>query len=404
MQITKYIYMMIFSFLVVSSTTYSARIKDITNLAGVRENQLVGYGLVVGLDGTGDKVNQTPFTQQSFLNMLQQFGIRLPLGVNLQLKNVAAVALSTNLPPFAKVGQKLDVTIASLGNATSLRGGELLLTPLRGADGQVYGMAQGSVIVSGFGAQGADGSKVTVNVTSSGRIPNGATVEKVIDMPFVKDGAIVFELLQADFTTAERIEQVINKEFKRKVAHALDASSIRVKVGNLPYDTSYVPVYHGDVASSMKGEDQDYYANERYQKYQMAQYVPIIARIENLTLDPAEVRAKVIVNSRTGTIVVDQNVYISPVAVAHGNLSVVVSERPYVSQPNAFSNGKTVKGSASDININQNQNRAFVFAPGASLNDLVNAINTVGAAPGDVIAILEAIKSAGALHADLEVI
>lgn len=381
---------------------YSTRIKDITNLAGVRENQLVGYGLVVGLDGTGDRVNQTPFTQQSFVNMLLQFGIRLPASVNLQLKNVAAVALSTSLPPFAKPGQKLDITVASLGNASSLRSGELLMTPLRGADGQVYAVAQGSVVVSGFGAQGSDGSKVIVNSTGSGRIPNGATVEKNIEMPFVKNGAITFELSEPDFTTAQRVEEAINHEFGARVAHALDASSIRVKVHSLHFDPNDEPVYHGDTVSP-KGEEQSYQENY-YDKRLMSQYVPIISRIENIKLQPADIRARVIANSRTGTIVVDQNVTISPVAVAHGNLSVVISERPFVSQPNALSNGKTVTGSASDININQTQNHAFVFAPGASLNDLVNAINTVGAAPGDIIAILEAIKAAGALHADLEII
>lgn len=393
---------LLISLSLLASLSYAARIKDITNLAGVRHNQLVGYGLVVGLDGTGDKVNQTPFTQQSFTNMLLQFGIRLPVGVNMQLKNVAAVALSASLPPFAKPGQKLDLTVASLGNATSLRSGELLMTPLRGADGQVYAVAQGSVVVSGFGAQGSDGSKVIVNSTSSGRIPNGATVEKNVDMPFVKDGAIIFELSEADFTTAERIEQAINREFGRKVAHALDASSVRVKIDNLRLDPRDIPVYHGD-AVSPKAEEQ-VYQDSYYDKRLMSQYVPIISRIENIKLEPADVRAKVIANSRTGTIVVDQNVTISPVAVSHGNLSVVISERPFVSQPGAFSNGKTVTGSASDININQTQNHAFLFAPGASLSDLVNTINTVGAAPGDIIAILEAIKSAGALHADLEII
>lgn len=401
MRLMKYL-LLIICLSVSVSISSASRIKDITNLAGVRENQLVGYGLVVGLDGTGDRVNQAPFTSQSFTNMLLQFGIKLPIGVNLQLKNVAAVALSASLPPFSKVGQKLDITVASLGNATSLRSGELLMTPLRGADGQIYAMAQGSVVVSGFGAQGSDGSKVIVNSTSSGRIPNGATVEKTIYMPFVQDGAIVFELTQPDFTTAERIEQAINHEFGRKVAKALDPGSVRVRINNLPMDYTDTPTYRGDTAS-YKGEEESYQSNY-YDRRLMSQYVPIISKIENINLSPADIRAKVIANSRTGTIVVDQNVTISPVAVSHGNLSVVISERPFVSQPNALSNGNTVVGKASDININTTQNHAFVFAPGASLNDLVNAINNVGAAPGDIIAILEAIKSAGALHADLEII
>lgn len=388
--------------------TYAMRIKDITNIAGVRDNQLVGYGLVVGLDGTGDRVNQTPFTQQSFINMLLQFGIRIPFGANMQLRNIAAVALSASLPPFAKPGQKLDLTVASLGNATSLRGGELLMTSLRGADGQVYAVAQGSVVVSGFGAQGNDGSKVIVNVTSSGRIPNGATVEKAVDMPFVQDGAVTFELIKPDFTTAEIVEKAINKEFGKKVARAQDASSIKVKIDRLPVDPMDVPNYHSDTTyykdqeiSSTTSQGSHTHTTPPFLR---SRYVPIISRIENINIQVAPVRAKVVVNSRTGTIVVDQNVEISPVAVSHGNLSVVISERPFVSQPNAFSNGATVAGTASDINVNQSQNRAFVFAPGASLNDLVNAINNVGAAPGDIIAILEAIKAAGALHADLEVI
>lgn len=389
----------------VTSVLYAARIKDIANIAGIRDNQLVGYGLVVGLDGTGDRVTQTPFTQQTFLNMLLEFGIRLPVGTNLQLKNVAAVALSANLPPFAKPGQRIDVTVASLGNATSIRGGELLLTALRGADGQTYANAQGSVVVSGFGALGADGSKVSVNVTSSGRIPNGATVEKVIDMPYVQEGSVTFELIQPDFSTVQKMETAINAEFGKRVATAVDGSSVRVKINNLLSDYSgfkqspNVRLYKDEATSGGTAAPTHYYDDAL-----MSKYVPIISRIENIQMDPAETRAKVIVNSRTGTIVVDANVSISPVAVSHGNLTVVVSERPYVSQPNAFANGKTVKGSASDININQQQNRAFVFAPGASLNDLVRAINDVGAAPGDVIAILEAIKSAGALHADLEII
>lgn len=374
------------------SISYATRIKDITTLQGVRENQLVGYGLVVGLDGTGDRVNQTPFTQQSFNNMLMQFGIRLPVGANLQLKNVAAVAVSASLQPFAKPGQLMDVTVSSLGNAASLRGGQLIMTPLRGADGQVYAVAQGSVVVSGFGAHGNDGSKVIVNSTSTGRIMNGATVEKTIEMPFVHDGAVTFELAEPDFTTAVKIERAINIEFGRKVANALDANSVQVRVGD---------IYAG--AISYKGEDVE--VQERMNDRRlMSTYVPIISRIENLLVQPAAVSARVVINSRTGTIVVDQNVAISTVAVSHGNLSVVVSEKPFVSQPNAFASGKTVTGSASDININQQPSRAFVFSAGATLNDLVNAINNVGAAPGDIIAILEAIKAAGALHAEIEVI
>lgn len=416
------LFFIVSSLLIIFTPASATRIKDITNIAGIRENQLIGYGLVVGLTNTGDRVNQGNFTQQTFRNMLLQFGIRIPIGINLQLQNVAAVAINASLPPFANLGQKIDVTISSLGNASSLRGGELLLTPLRGADGQVYAMAQGAIVVSGFGAQGGDGSKVIVNVPSSGRIPNGATVEKTIEMPYVKEGAITFELKQPDFTTAEKVQLAINKEFGKNIARALNASDISVKMDNFPFEESDIPVYQGDGYSvhnlgggGYKGDgDSSYnsYGDARrrselsqfYQRRLMRRYVPVIARIENINVEPAEVSARVIVNSRTGTIVVGQNVFISPVAVSHGNLSVVISESPFVSQPNAFANGRTVTGTASNINVNQNQNHAFVFAPGASLQDLVNAINAVGAAPGDLIAILEAIKSAGALHATMEVI
>jgi flagellar P-ring protein precursor FlgI len=370
----------------------AARIKDITNIAGIRDNQLVGYGLVVGLNSTGDKVNQAPFTQQSFTNMLLQFGIRLPNNANLQLRNVAAVAISATLPPFVRLGQKIDIAISSIGNATSLMGGTLLMAPLKGADGKVYAMAQGGVVVAGFGAQGSDGSKVTVNVPSSGSIPNGATVEDTIEMPFVHDGKITFELAQPDFTTAEMIEQVINHEMGHKVAHTLDAGAVAVNVDD--YETG------SSMGGSYKGEGPEVETHT----HSIGRFVALISRIENLTLAPAHGKAKVIVNSRTGTIVAGEDVTIEPVAVTHGNLSVVVTERPYVSQPNAFSNGKTVKGKASDIAINQAASRAFVFDPGPSLSELVEAINRVGAAPGDVIAILEAVKAAGALHADMEVI
>jgi flagellar P-ring protein precursor FlgI len=319
----------------------------------------------------------------------------MPTSGNSQLKNVAAVALSANLPPFARNGQKIDVTILSMGNATSLRGGSLLMAPLKGADGKVYAMSQGSVVVSGFGAQGSDGSKVTVNVTSSGTIPNGATVENTIDTPFIKDGMITFQLTQPDFTTAERMEQAINHEFGFPVAHALDASAIAINAGRLAPLRPKEGVYRG-----YKGEELADNPNDVDQ----SRYVPFISRIENIELKPADVKAKVIVNSRTGTIVIGSNVTIAPVAVSHGNLSVIVTERPYVSQPQAFSNGKTVTGKASNINITQQQERAFVFAPGSSLNDLVDAVNSVGAAPGDLISILEAVKAAGALTADLEVI
>ena len=374
----------------------SARIKDLANIAGVRDNQLVGYGLVVGLDGTGDKTSQSPFTQQTFRNMLVQFGIKMPANRSFELKNVAAVAISAKLPPFSKIGQTIDITVSSLGNSTSLRGGELLMAELRGADNQVYAVAQGSVIVSGFGAQGSDGSKVTVNSTSSGRIPNGATIEKAIAPPFVKNGIITFELLEPDFSTATAVARAINKKFNKTIAKPTDASSINVNLR--PYVRAvYLNAEHNYKDEIMHQTTPDGPIN-------LGDYVKYISRIENILVNPASSRARIIVNSRTGTIVIDENVMISPVAVAHGNLSVVVSEKPFVSQPNAFAEGRTVEGTASDISINQQPGRAFLLQTGISLKDLVDEINRVGAAPGDIISILEAVKAAGALHADLEII
>lgn len=381
--------------LALTTTTHAARIKDLTRIAGVRDNQLVGYGLVVGLDGTGDRTSQAPFTQQTFRNMLVQFGIKIPSNVNFELKNVAAVAVSAKLPPFAKVGQTIDINVSSIGNATSLRGGELLMAPLKGADSQTYAVAQGSVIVSGFGIQGSDGSKVSVNTTSSGRIPNGATIENVIPPPFVQDGFVTFHLNEPDFTTAERIAKIINKKFHHPIAKSIDASAITVDLNQL--------VSNSKQSSRIYKDDEDDVSTETNQT-DFSSYIHPISAIENLTLTPAMSKAKIIVNSRTGTIVIDENVVISPVAVSHGSLSVVISEHQSVSQPAVLSGGTTVSQSASDISVNQSQNRAFVLKTGTSLKELVDEINRVGAAPGDIISILEAIKAAGALHAELEVI
>lgn len=364
-------------FIFAIQTCQATRIKDITSLAGIRENQLVGYGLVVGLDGTGDRTAIAPFTEQSFRNMLLQFGVRMPQGDAMQLRNVAAVAVSAKLPPFARIGQKIDITVSSLGNAPSLRGGTLLMIPLRGADNQIYAMAQGNVVISGFGARGQDGSKVTVNTTATGLVPEGATVEKTIEMPYMRDGMIVFELNQPDFTTSQRIAETINQELGYTAAQPMDAGAVAVKLNN-----------------KVRKDD---FLNHNAQ-------VNFISDLENLPVHPGTVAAKVIVNARSGTIVVGQDVSISPVAVMHGNLTVAVTEDPNVSQPNAFSQGKTVVTKNSSININQQKAHAFVLKPGASLKNLVDAINHAGAAPGDLIEILQAIKQAGALHAELEVI
>lgn len=345
------------------------RIKDVARVAGVRANQLVGYGLVVGLDGSGDQTSQAPFTVQSMKNMLAQFGIVLPPGVNPQLKNVAAVSIHAELPPFAKAGQSIDITVASIGNAKSLRGGSLLMTPLKGADGRVYAIAQGNVIVSGFGAEGSDGSRVTVNVPSSGRIPNGATIERAAPTVFGGVNGIVFNLHRPDFTTANRVVLAVNDMVGMGTAKALDAGSIQVQS---PIDP--------------------------------AQRVAFVSMLENLTLEPGMAAAKVIINSRTGTVVIGSHVRVTAAAVTHGSLTVTIKEQLQVSQPNALGQGQTVIAPNSQIEIEEEENRMFLFQEGVTLNEVVRAVNQVGAAPGDLVAILEALKQAGALRAELVVI
>lgn len=356
--------------LLVTSTIVNAeRIKDIASIAGVRNNQLVGYGIVVGLDGTGDQTTQTPFTVQSLRNMLAQNGIALPPGANPQLKNIAAVSIHAELPAFAKVGQTIDVTVSSIGNAKSLRGGSLLMSPLKGADGKVYAVAQGNLVVSGFGAA-ADGSSVTVNVPSAGRIPNGATVERVVGTPFSSGNSIVLNLHRADFTTATQTATAINRVVGPATAQAIDGTSIRVSA---PHDK--------------------------------AQRVAFVSLLENLQVTTGDVAAKVIVNSRTGTVVIGKNVRVKPAAISHGSLVVTISSNPIVSQPGPLAQaGETVVVPQSDITIEESDNKMFLFNPGVSLNEIVRAVNQVGAAPGDLVAILEALKQAGALSAELIVI
>ncbi|UAW97435.1 flagellar basal body P-ring protein FlgI [Halopseudomonas nanhaiensis] len=345
------------------------RLKDIASIAGVRSNQLIGYGLVVGLDGSGDQTSQTPFTAQTFNNMLTQFGITVPPGTRIQTKNVAAVAIHADLPPFARPGQTIDITVSSLGNAKSLRGGSLLMSPLKGIDGQVYAIAQGNLVVGGFGAEGADGSRITVNVPSVGRIPGGATVERAVTSPFASGDSLTFNLNRPDFTTAKRVVDQINDTFGPGVAQALDGGSIRVRA---PLDPN--------------------------------QRVDYLSMVENLQIEQGNAAAKVIINSRTGTIVIGQDVRVKPAAVTHGGLTVTITENPQVSQPNAFSAGQTVVTPSSQINIEEGDSRMFVFNPGVSLDEIVRAVNQVGAAPGDLMAILEALKQAGALNADLVII
>lgn len=346
------------------------RVKDLATVAGVRPNQLTGYGLVVGLDGTGDQTSQTPFTVQSVRNMLSTFGIEVPDNVNPQLRNVAAVSLTAELPAFAKQGQQIDVTVSSLGNATSLRGGTLIMAPLMGADGQVYAMAQGSVVVSGFGVEAQDGSSISVNIPSAGRIPNGATVEREVPNNFAEQEYITLNLHAPDFTTAHRMTEVINDNFGANTALPLDATSVRVESPSDPQ-----------------------------------QRIAFVSVLENLRVDPGEGPARVIINSRTGTVVIGANVRVGPAAVSHGSLTVRIRERPFVSQPSPFSEGETVVLPRSEIEVEQPEDaNMFMFDPGVGLDQIVQAVNEVGAAPGDLVAILEALDRAGALQAQLVVI
>ncbi len=351
------------------SEVHAERIKDLSSVQGMRDNQLIGYGLVVGLDGSGDSVGQVSFTSQSLKNMLSQLGIVIPPGVNPQPKNVAAVILHATLPPFIKKGQTIDVTASSIGNAKSLRGGTLLMSPLKGADGKVYAVAQGSLLVGGLGVEGSDGSSITINVPSVGRIPKGAIIERTINNSLGYTNKLTLNLFTADFTTASRMSDAINTTFGQGTAKAIDPISIEV----------LAPVSQSDK-------------------------IAFLSMIENITVDPGEAAARVIINSRTGTVVISSAVRVSAAAVSHGNLVVTIQENKEVSQPNSFSqNGSTEVVADSQIDVISEDNRMFVFDPGVDLNDIVRAVNKVGAAPGDLVAILEALKMAGALHAELVV-
>jgi flagellar P-ring protein precursor FlgI len=346
------------------------RVKDLASVQGVRSNQLVGYGLVVGLDGTGDQTSQTPFTLQSIKNMLIRYGVTIPPGTNPQLKNVAAVTVHADLPPFSKPGQMIDVTVSSIGNAGSLRGGSLIMTPLLGADGQVYAMAQGSLVVGGFGISGKDGSRIAVNVPSAGRVPNGATVERSVPTGFDATPFVILNLHSPDFTTSARLVEGINKLLGDATAQAVDGVSVKVVA---PIDPN--------------------------------QRIAYLSTLEQIEIEPGDAPARVIVNSRTGTVVIGSHVRVMPAAVAHGSLSVTITERASVSQPYEFSRqGETVVVPESTLSADQPQARMFVFDAGVDLNDIVRAVNQVGAAPGDLVAILEALKESGALRAELIVI
>jgi flagellar P-ring protein precursor FlgI len=355
---------------VCAPTATAERIKDMAQIQGVRTNQLVGYGLVVGLDSTGDQTSQAPFTIQSLNNMLAQLGVTVPPGVTPQLKNVAAVAVHAVLPAFVKPGQTIDITVNSIANAKSLRGGSLLVTPLHGLDGQIYAIAQGNLIVSGFGVEGTDGSKLTVNVPSSGRIPNGATVERAVPSQIAQGDSVTLNLNDPDFTTATRLVASVNKGMGDGIASIMDGGSIRVRA---PID--------------------------------ITQRVAFLSLVENLEVEPGAAAAKVIINSRTGTVVISSHVIVTPAAVSHGSLSVTIKEEQTVSQPNPLSKlGQTVVLNNSTIKVDQGSNRMFLFKPGVELDQIVRAVNDVGAAPGDLVAILEALREAGALQAELVVI
>ena len=356
--------------LVVMPVTASAeRIKDLANIQGVRENQLLGYGLVAGLDNSGDLTTQTPFTVQSVISMLTQMGVSLPPNIILQLKNVAAVMVTATLPPFARPGQTIDVTVSSMGNAKSLRGGTLLMTPLKGADGQVYAMSQGNLLVGGVGAA-AGNAKVQVNHLSVGRIPGGATVERAVPTVLGQGDYINLELNVMDFTTATRLADAINVGLSpsTEIAAAVDGRTVQVRA----------PTGSARVA--------------------------FVSQVENLQVDPAQGGARVIVNARTGSVVMNQMVTLENCAISHGNLTVVINTDVAVSQPNPFSQGKTVQVAKSTIDIQSDKGGLVMLNKGVSLGEVVKALNSIGATPQDLLAILQAMKSAGALRAELEII
>ncbi|EDZ98133.1 flagellar P-ring protein [Burkholderia sp. H160] len=362
-----------------ATPAHAERLKDLAQIQGVRDNPLIGYGLVVGLDGTGDQTTQTPFTTQTLANMLANLGISINNQAagssssqsslsNIQLKNVAAVMVTAVLPPFARPGEAIDITVSSLGNAKSLRGGTLLLTPLKGADGQVYALGQGNVAVGGAGAS-ANGSKVQVNQLAAGRITSGAIVERSVPTAVSQAGTMQLDLNDMDYDTTQRVVAAIDSAFGSGTATALDGRTIQLRA---PADPQ--------------------------------QQVSFMAQLQNLDVRPAQAAAKVILNARTGSIVMNQMVTLQNCAVAHGNLSVVINTQPVVSQPGAFSNGRTVAAQQSQIQMKQDNGALKMVNAGANLADVVKGLNALGATPADLMSILQAMKAAGALRADLEII
>ncbi|MPT09398.1 MULTISPECIES: flagellar basal body P-ring protein FlgI [Comamonas] len=350
---------------------HATRIKEVAAIQGVRSNQLTGYGLVVGLDGTGDQTTQMPYTKQALANYLEQMGIALPASGNaaqLQLKNVAAVIITAELPAFAQPGQAIDINVSSMGNAKSLKGGTLVATPLRGADGEIYALAQGNVVVGGAGAA-AGGSKVQVNHLNAGRVPQGAQVERAVPTPVNQGNTITLGLNQTDFQTADKMVRAINQRMGAGTAMALDGRTVQV---NAPIDPG--------------------------------SRVRMIAEIQEMPIETSKPAAKVVINARTGSIVLNQAVTLGPCAIAHGNLSITISTTPVISQPAPFSQGQTVVAQRSDIQVKQEPGKVINMPNSPQLTDVVRALNSLGATPQDLLAILQAIKAAGAMDAELEVI
>ncbi|MBZ9664296.1 flagellar basal body P-ring protein FlgI [Pseudomonas sp. LMG 31766] len=349
-------------------STKAVPLMDLVDIEGIRGNQLIGYGLVVGLDGTGDK-NQVRFTSQSVANMIKQFGINLPPNVDPKLKNVAAVTVTAEIPPSYSPGQTVDITVASLGDAKSLRGGQLLMTPLQGVDGETYALAQGAIVVGGLNATGQSGSSVAINSANSGRVPNGATVERMIPSDFSTRDDVMLNLRQPSFQTAARVVEAVNGRFGSGTASALNSTKISIRA---------------PITSTQR--------------------IGFMAMLEGLEVEEGRERPRVVFNSRTGTVVVGQGVRVKAAAVAHGTLTVTISENPQVSQPNAFSGGQTAVVPRSDVAVSQDKNAMFKWPDGASLDSIINTVNSLGATPDDVMSILQALEQAGALNAELIVI
>lgn len=349
----------------VTGASNAQRLSEIATFKGVRTNPLVGFGLVVGLGNTGDQTTQTPFTGQAVQNMLNQLGVSVPTGSNMQLKNVASVMVTAELPPFAAPGQHINIVVSSLGTAESLRGGTLLLTPLKGVDGKIYAIAQGNVLTPGISA-GQSGTSVQVNQTAAGRIHNGAVIEKTVPSQIVHGGSIRLQLKHANYRTATRVMRSVNQTFGRHIATAINARTLKLRVPG--------------------GGDRP---------------VPFMARVQNIKVQPVRPNPRVIINSRTGSVVMNGTVTLDEAAVSHGNLSVVIESNPIISQPNPLSGGQTAVVPNANVTVNQGQGTLHHVPKSTSLRAVIDALNRLGATPSDLMAILQSLKNAGALNAEL---